>query len=263
MKFMLVCYFDASYDSPATVTIVSGWVASTVAWQRFDADWRILLAQYDVPYFHMREFAHSVGPFAGWKNSENKRANFLKKAVDIIRCCALHGFACLVGHAPFIRVDKEFCLSEAVGSPFALAGRDCVAHVNRWLRKEQRGLDVDYVFEAGDAGAAELARVMRKDQQSRPIFAPSKDALDGAVGVFPLQAADFAAYELLKAYRLGEDLPLHRYRRSIQELAKIPPWWGRYSESDLTALCERVPIRPRSLVVAESVPQRSRSQGRP
>src|SRR5260370_9629183 len=150
MKFMLVCYFDASYDSPATVTIVSGWVASTVAWQRFDADWRILLAQYDVPYFHMREFAHSVGPFAGWKNSENKRANFLKKAVDIIRCCALHGFACLVGHPPFIRVDKEFCLSEAVGSPFALAGTAFVAPPNMLLREEQNCLAVRHVFAAVD-----------------------------------------------------------------------------------------------------------------
>lgn len=97
---MLTCYFDASYDSPISITVVSGWVASSAAWEQFDADWRILLAQYDIPYFHMREFAHSVGPFAGWKGEEIKRANFLRKAVDIIRACALRGFACLVEQAP-------------------------------------------------------------------------------------------------------------------------------------------------------------------
>jgi hypothetical protein len=49
-----------------------------------------------------------------------------------------------------------------------------------------------------------------------------KSAVAGAVGTTPLQAADFAAYEILKAHRLGENLPLYRYRRSILELAKIP-----------------------------------------
>ena len=119
---MLSCYFDASYDSPPTVTVVSGWIASTAAWERFDTDWRILLARYEVPYFHMREFAHSVGPFASWKGEENKRANFLRNAVDIIRACALHGFACLVEHAPFNSVNAQYYLSEWVGTPYALAG---------------------------------------------------------------------------------------------------------------------------------------------
>jgi hypothetical protein len=49
-------------------------------------DWRILLLLHDVPYFHMREFAHSVGPLTGWKAYENKRATFLGKAADIIHC---------------------------------------------------------------------------------------------------------------------------------------------------------------------------------
>ncbi len=251
---MLRCYFDASYDSPATVTVVSGWVASTAAWERFDTDWRILLAQYEVPYFHMREFAHSVGPFAKWKGEENKRANFLRKSVDIIRACALHGFACLVEHVPFNSINAQYCLSEWVGTPYALAGRDCVAHANIWLRKDARGLDVDYFFEAGDSDAGELQRVLLKDQQPAPKFAPGKSAVAGAVGTTPLQAADFAAYEMLKAHRLGENLPLYRYRRSILELAKLPAWWGSYTESDLKSLCERVQIPSRRVVPATTTP---------
>ncbi len=63
-----------------------------------------------------------------------------------------------------------------------------------------------------------------------------KSTTTGVVGVTPLQAADFAAYELLKAHGIGDNLPLYKYRRSILELAKIPAWWGSYTESDLKAL---------------------------
>jgi hypothetical protein len=71
-----------------------------------------------------------------------------------------------------------------------------------------------------------------------PKFAPGKSTTAGLVGITPLQAADFAAYELLKAHGIGDNLPLYKYRRSILELAKIPAWWGSYTESDLIALCE-------------------------
>jgi hypothetical protein len=242
---MLSCYFDASRDSPTTVTIVSGWVATVGAWDRFDGDWKILLAQYDIPYFHMKEFAHSRGPFTTWKGEENKRANFLRKAVDVIAANVLRGFACVVEHEPFGKIDKQYRLSEAVGVPYSLAGRDCVAHANLWLRKEQRRLAVKYFFEDGDEGKGELRRVMKKDGLPRPVFAPSRDTPSGDVGLTPLQAADFAAYELLKAYKAGEDLPLYKYRRSVKELAKIQASWGKYTEQNLVDLCKRVPIQPR------------------
>lgn len=200
----------------------------------------------------MREFAHSVGAFTTWKGEENKRANFLRNAVDIIRACALQGFACLVEHEPYARTNAQYHLSEWVGTPYALAGRDCVAHANIWLRKDARGLDVDYIFKPGDADAGELRRVLVKDNQPAPIFAQGKSSVPGTVGVTPLQAADFAAYEVLKAHRLGENLPLYRCRRSILELAKVLAWWGSYTESDLKALCERVQVPPRHMVQANA-----------
>src|SRR5690348_1890852 len=139
---VLACYFDASYDQPTTVTVVSGWIGTVHAWERFDTDWKILLASFDVPYFHMREFAHSRGAFEeGWKGEENKRALFLSRAADIIRTSALYGLGCIVDHAGFGNVSKATSkLRAIVGNPYALAGRDCVAHANLYLKQEQRGL---------------------------------------------------------------------------------------------------------------------------
>lgn len=78
-----------------------------------------------------------------------------------------------------------------------------------------------------------------------PSFKPSRTRQDGAKGLTPLQAADFAAYEYLKAYRLGEDESLYRYRKSIQALSKIPAWAGRYKKTDTITMCERAGIKKR------------------
>jgi hypothetical protein len=81
--------------------------------------------------------------------------------------------------APAADSKRQYCLSEWVGTPYALAGRDCVAHANIWLRKDARGLDVDYFFKAGDADASELQRVLLKDEQPAPKFAPGKSTVAG------------------------------------------------------------------------------------
>jgi hypothetical protein len=74
-------YADGSGGVDIGASIVSGWLSEVYQWELFDYDWRILLAQYDLPYFHMKEFAHSKGPFTNWKDEPNKRENFLRKAI--------------------------------------------------------------------------------------------------------------------------------------------------------------------------------------
>jgi hypothetical protein len=255
---MFACYFDASGGKDIGVTIVSGWIGQILQWDLFDADWRILLAKYNVPYFHMREFAHSKGPFETWKGEENKRTNFLRLAAETIASRAHHGFTCVVEHDTYAKVDAEYELSESVGNPYSMAARDCIAHANIWLRKAERGIPVQYVFDEGDPGQGLLVRIIKKhnkyaspnDAIDIPTFRPSRDRQGGAKGLTQLQAADFAAYEYLKAYRLGEDELLYKYRKSIRALSKIPAWAGRYTNTDIITMCERAGIKKRAKQVA-------------
>jgi len=41
--------------------VVSGFVSTTEKWMRFEKCWTQILKLFDVPYFHMKEFAHSTG----------------------------------------------------------------------------------------------------------------------------------------------------------------------------------------------------------
>jgi hypothetical protein len=250
---MFIVYSDASGGRSLGVTIVSGWISEKVQWGLFDIDWRLLLAKYDVPYFHMREFAHSVGPFATWKGQEGQRANFLRLAVETIANRVHQGFACVVDHAIYEEIDAQYELSEAVGNPYAHAARDIMAHANRWLRKSQRGIPVEYVFEDGDEGKGLLLDAVTRynkivdgnDVLSVPTFGVPHDR-GTTRGLTPLQAADFAAYELMKAYRMGEDEPLWKYRKSIQALSRIPAWWGQYTKKDFIQLCQAAGIAKRN-----------------
>jgi hypothetical protein len=180
---MFTCYFDASGGKDAGVTIVSGWIGQIPQWEQFDSDWRPLLAKYGVPYFHMKEYAHSKGPFESWKGQENKRANFLRLAAETIANRVYRGFCCVVEHSVHAEVNREYKLKEAVGNPYCLAARTCIAKANLWLRKSQRGIPVQYVFDEGDKGAGALVEIIQKhnkvvsgnDVIGIPSFQPSRD----------------------------------------------------------------------------------------
>jgi len=250
---MFTCYFDASGGKDLKVMIVSGWISEINQWELFEGDWRILLAHYDLPYFHMKEFAHSKGPFASWKGKEGQRSNFLRMAVDTIANRVHRGFTCVVEYESFYAIDAEYELSKEAGNPYSLAARDCMAHANLWLKKSRRGISVDYVFEDGDGGKGLLLDMIDRhnkvvtgfDTISLPIFRPSRDR-EGQKGIIQLQAADFAAYEWLKAYRTGDDEPLYKYRKSVQALARIPSWVGKYTKTNLIEMCEKAGIPKRT-----------------
>jgi len=248
---MFTGYFDEAGGEDHGFTVVTGWIASIREWERFETDWKILLAKYNLPYFHMKEFSQSKGPFESWYKQEGRRSNFLRLAVEIIACYVKQGFACYVDHAVFDKVNANYDLSTAIGVPYSLAGRDCVAHSNQWLLNRKEELPIEYFFESGADGEEELRRIMRKDGLPELIFKPSRDR-EGERGVIPLQAADFAAYELRKAAVDHPDSsgPIWKYRKSLRALAKIPAWWGKYSEDDLLTMCRNVPIKPRATMVS-------------
>jgi len=245
---MFTAYHDAAGGQDHGFIVVSGWLSSLTKWDRFECDWRLLLAKHDVTHFHMKQFVTSDGPFKGWEGNDGKRTIFLKDAVDIIKSHVEYGMACFVEYAVFDKINKDFHLDRWLGVPYSLAGRDCAAKANNYLRNKHSTSelpDINYLFEDGDTGKGQLMRVMHRDLGKWPDFRPSRDQKHkktGATikGVVQLQAADFAAYELRKSMvddPREEWLPW-QYRRSFQALARIDSWWGHYTEKDLLAQCK-------------------------
>lgn len=238
---MLTAFCDASGGPDQGIMVVAGWISSVAEWERFDADWRLLLAKYEVPYFHMKEFAHSKGPFESWRGKESKRRTFLSTACEIIRDRVLASLAVGVEYSAFEQVDRLYPLSEAVDRPYCLCSRTCIAETNRWAeRHNYPQTHVEYVFERGDEGAGALVDIMPKHLQV-PSFKTR-------IEMTPLQVADFSAWELLKARRSerGDFGPFTTYRQSFLALAAIDERvWSGYGEAELVTLCRaaRLPLR--------------------
>lgn len=74
---MFTPYFDCSRSGQGDgIVVVSGWLSTVEKWEQFTFDWKLVLARFNVPYFHMKEFAHSVIAYAeGWKGEETN-ANY-------------------------------------------------------------------------------------------------------------------------------------------------------------------------------------------
>jgi hypothetical protein len=49
---------------------MAGYAAPSYLWGRFEVDWKLALARFNVPYFHMRGFTFCHGPYAepSWKS---------------------------------------------------------------------------------------------------------------------------------------------------------------------------------------------------
>src|SRR5262249_7918063 len=86
---MLATYCDASGGKDQPMMVVAGYVSTLGAWQAFHSNWKLVLAKYDIPYFHMKEFAHFRGPFEGWQAKEGTRRNLLSDLASVIHANTL------------------------------------------------------------------------------------------------------------------------------------------------------------------------------
>ncbi len=158
---MFTSYFDAAGGEGDGFIVVAGWVSSADLWKRFEVDWRLALARAGVPYFHMKEFAHSKGPFQSWEGQEAKRAEFISTLASIIRDYTLFGTGTYLDFKIFKNVNKAYCLSEWEGNEYSLAARDCAAKATRWaMNQTPQALPMEYFFEDGDKGKGFLQKLM-------------------------------------------------------------------------------------------------------
>lgn len=72
----LTAYFDETGhgDDPNTKYLgIVGCMQRAEDWLELEEKWAEVLQTFDLPYFHMNEFAHSEGVFKSWKGDEERR----------------------------------------------------------------------------------------------------------------------------------------------------------------------------------------------
>ena len=261
---MFTGYYDASGGADTGVMAVAGFVADVRKWQEFEFSWRLVLAKHSVPYFHMKEFAHSQGVFRPWKGDETRRANFLRDLVQVVHETADYWISCSMRTAVLDAVTRRY---GAVfdGGAYPLVARLCIARSHDMMRSRHGKVDLQHVFESGDEGKGKLVGMIERLNAHAesahalgvhdasmdpypipmPIFKPSRDT-ETEKGVLPLQAADLVAWEF---HKMHHDARLNslQVRRPLEELRKRIV--GEYKILHLAGvmkLCEAMGMKPRS-----------------
>jgi len=250
---MLTAYFDEGISDKQAFLVVAGWLSDVRNWEQFESDWRIFLAHYNVPYFHMKEYSQSKGPFAKWEDKQwsGTRRNFIHDAAEIISGCVKWGFISHVSYAVFWRINERYRLTERFHSPYALAGWSGISLVNDWCERQQNMADIKYVFEDGGPDIAGLVYSVKETPNflQIPAFESSRDVRSnrkfphGKRGLVQLQAADYLAYETRRGITNLQD------KRPSRKSARALPFHKIdtlvYTDTGLVNTCKKLNIQKR------------------
>jgi hypothetical protein len=182
----------------------------------------------------MSEFAQSAGQFKnGWRNNESRRRAFLGRLVQII----VDYVQCWIGAAIFRSdYDKADAIYQAHEflQPYSFSCIACVELALEWRRVHKLDyLPMEFVFESGDEPWGQFHDRMVEDYEQAPLTRTKEQAT-------PLQVADFAAYEIRKAYvglDEGSDELFKHFRTSLGMLVvNVPHKWGHYAEEAIRTL---------------------------
>lgn len=220
---MFDAYFDASGHPDGTdVFAVAGFVADRVQWAEFERNWNEVLNRPDfqVSGLHMKDFCHSTGEFAAWKNDERRRRSFLSALIGTINLRARHGFAHSIYLPHYWEVDQIYKLRERA-VPLVYCGAGCVAQVGLWAQKWAIPInEVAFFFEDGDKDKHKLAQEVSRLYRVNIAFLKKQQSV-------AFQAADLLAYEHFRANQKVVPQPvgtfsLEELRYPFQRLLRVP-----------------------------------------
>lgn len=236
---MYTAYFDESgtHDGSDAI-VVAGYIANDQQWQEFDREWNQVLASAGVAHFHMKDFAHSRKEFESWKGDEERRGEFLKRLISVIRGCTRHSFATAVILKDYEELNKKYRLKELC-SPYVICALTCVADVAKWCNARGYPDPTQNVFEDGVKYKGEFLRFYPSSRNFHQIsYAKKHDFV-------AFQAADFVAWEHTKKYRRLLSEGLMQHRNSFSALYSMPCTWGVYEATCIERFCKNfsIPLR--------------------
>jgi hypothetical protein len=251
-------YFDRSEGQAGTSprsdsidgTYVGGFVSSVSAWGKFELGWRLALAQYDVAYFHMKDFIAKKRQFSAQKWQSNKYcATFMATLVAVINDHTMHSFVRGIWHPHFEYINTKFHLSGRF-NPYSICGLKCALEARDFIRtKVSTSLPIEYIFDQGDDGADSLTREMLEASLPNPIFRPSRELKDKPdwIPAIQLQACDLVSWEVRREVNRQRTFVI-KYppvRKSFLALSDIPATWKNFDLDSLEAFCIDRGIAPR------------------
>ncbi|HEX8250641.1 MAG TPA: DUF3800 domain-containing protein [Pyrinomonadaceae bacterium] len=177
---------------------MAGLFAPSKNWEKFEKQWKETLEKFDIPFFHMKDFAHSTGFFKEWKGDEIKRRQLFGELMRTIKQNGALPFGCTIP-LDYYRQHPQY-LQDANKNPYYLAFMFCALLLSYMVEPfREDGETIAPVFAEQTEFQHEAMRFYQglkrngtiSDLLDFPVFRPMQKFV-------PLQAADLVAYEVHK-----------------------------------------------------------------
>ena len=247
-------YWDNSEATPATedwpafpMTIAACYVSTTTQWDEFNKNWRRVLDEEGLAFFHMTDFMASrergVKPYCDWNQA--KRDRFYYRLANIINTRIGTGFAFGLPTESFDAHTPQHFKDDLGKRHFTFAVRSVLDLVRQWYGAYGSGKAVQYVFDRMGKGKGEIMAIFDIAEE-RPELATELGVLpNNPDGILfenkeffrPLQAADILAWNMRSFMQdeISRGLPEApgRIRPYFQILRKPPMRIGFMRDRDL------------------------------
>jgi hypothetical protein len=198
---ILKAYLDNSgeeNDPQHRVCSIAGYVTTVNKWRKFYKLWKQTLTLYKVPYLHMKEFAHNIGPFEKFKNNEENRRQFIRSLINVMEETHLRGIMSVIRLADFRRFNEEKKLNI---NALAFNLYICMSIVSLTWKNKPAEIIVDRINNAG-----QITDKARKYADTDVFLDKLTDCIQVNIlrreltfkEIIPIQAADFLAWEIRK-----------------------------------------------------------------
>jgi len=235
---MVAQLYQAYLDESGThrgsqAIVVAGFISNQSEWTSFSEEWKTALDEWQIPKFHMVDFAHNQGIFKSW--SEQTRRERLNHLLGIIKRHTFSSIAFVIFKKSFDEIISEQARI-LCKTAYELASIGCYHNLSVHAKKRYIDGHIAYVMESGSLGREGLAR-MHGLQSRYPEWVEDTRikslSFQDKQSFTPLQAADILAYEIYKDTErqfLGGERPP---RYPLKRLAVLSHQWHRADDNEL------------------------------
>lgn len=238
------CYYDASgADGGSGHLVVVGLVATERKWIKFEQRWEAVLSRYGVTHFHMKDYAHSRGEYATWKDKKEKRATFVADLLKAIKVGINKGYFSSVANETIAAVNELYVAGGVGwGAAYPLAANVCRRRLETFVQRKYPGSPIHHVFEKGDKNQGTLRELMDRYQRGSAGYSFVPKLQPNGVRLRPFEAADLIAYEAKRALDDREVGSARPIRKSALEIGRTLPMMGYViGKERLLEICAKAP----------------------
>jgi hypothetical protein len=207
---------ESGQDGQSRVLVVAGVLSPSNRWERFESEWKLVLASEHLDYFHAYDFYQRKPPFrlgTDW-DSKTKRDHLIDNLISIVQS---HVAVALVSLVYLEDYKQTFPVSDRiknkVGTAYTNAGITSIVMAGRWADEKHYPREpIAFFFDSGHEHALDFLAAHRRARQFpevREMRRLGGLTFDDDRRVVPIQAADLLAYAITLKLNENKRASLH------------------------------------------------------